>query len=360
MRYRVFYVKLKNLPNNVSQTPPSDTKINVRKPELQVQQPENMILVESPDSGFAERTNAISKMVNTETPEDLREIDQKATFQYQIPRVRASFTLKVAPDSTTASLPEPTPTNELANSTERKEIFCVPTLPSEVSLPIQYGPHLPEYDPMSPEMTYRLPDFRPRIPSHHPPVINHIPRIHKPVIANRSAHYYHTDDKDFEIPLEESLRAVEEFIKREREMSKWHVGEDVLARWKGNGLFYKAKILEIIPTGVVLVLYDTYDIKEEIDHRDLCKYYKKTSNFKKKGRAQENPKGRSEKINKISAKKLMKMKKKKKTSKKLPFVSVFKRSDRLRKKRLFACHKKSQNLPIITMKTQTIIPSTNS
>lgn len=169
-------------------------------------------------------------MVNTETPEDIRSSDSKDIFQYQLPRMRASYTLQVAPDSTTADLPEE------ANSSMNAKVLCnSESKEVEDAALSEYEPHLCSDDPLK--------YCKPTVPA-EPTEVSNFPNSPKPTTAT-------SDDKDFEIPLEESLRAVEDFIQKEKELSKWQVGEDVLAKWKGNGLYYKAKILEIIPTGTV-------------------------------------------------------------------------------------------------------------
>lgn len=248
MRYKVVFVKLGELARNEAQSTAPDRENLIRSQEPKVQEAENMISAKKQDN-FVERKNALNKMVNTETPEDFTENNQKETFQYQVPRVRASFTLKVAPDSTTATLPEAAvESTKISNGKIATAVRYGPTIPSSKASQPEHGPRLPDHDTAVPEKPVR--DLRPRVPA-QASVIHSIPKAPKPILANRSTHNFTNDDKDFEIPLEESLRAVEEFVKREKELSNWHIAEAVLAKWKGNGLYYKAKILDIFPSGIV-------------------------------------------------------------------------------------------------------------
>lgn len=93
-----------------------------------------------------------------------------------------------------------------------------------------------------------------------------------------------------------------------------------------------------------MVVFDCYDIIEEIDYKDMCKYFRKTNNYKKKGRSQEED---TEQKNKICAKKQIKAKKRRRMHcKRLRTVSAFKRSNILRKKLLLNYRLKSSDLPI--------------
>ncbi|KAH1023407.1 uncharacterized protein LOC109540965 [Dendroctonus ponderosae] len=279
-----------------------------------------MLIVKSQDS-LVERNNALNTMVNTETPEDMRNTDSKDIFQYQLPRMRASYTLTVAPDSTTADLPEP------ANSSMDAKVLCnSESKRLENASLAEYEPHLSEGDPLK--------YYKPTIPA-QPTVISTVPKSPKPIMANKSTTAA-SDDKDFEIPLEESLRAVEDFIRKEKELSKWQVGEDVLAKWKGNGRYYKAKILEIIPTGTVVVVFESYEVTDELDYKDLCKYFNKTNTFKKKGCPQVGVKTVATNVDVISVKKRAKVLKQKISQpKRLPYFSVFRKSNMTKKKLMY-------------------------
>lgn len=184
-------------------------------------------------------------MVNTEQVEEIPRQRDKVPFQYQVPKIRASFTLQVVPDMlTSAELPEKNKENRLEETSESLLVNCNSKLPLEGALP-GCDPQLPGVEHMPPDLKVKT--YKPCISV--PPTVNHSNK-HAKTAANKSKELI-DDDKDFEIPLEESLKAVEDFIKREKELSKWQVGEDVLAKWKGNGLYYKARILEIFPSGVV-------------------------------------------------------------------------------------------------------------
>ncbi|XP_066248616.1 uncharacterized protein [Euwallacea similis] len=232
-----------------------------------------MVVVQM-QKGLIDSKSTLNRMVNTLVPDEFSESEEKEPFDYQLPQVRASFTLKV-------SAPEPQTLNLLESN--KPPIEVSKELSSSV---IRCGSNVLESQPNSDaELVENSPQKCKPCVTVQPSVIDH--QHVKPVRANRSSQIP-DDDKDFEIPLEESLKAVEEFIRREKELSKWQVGEDVLAKWKGNGLYYKAKIMEIFPSGVVNIVFETYDVKEEIDYKDLCKFFKKTNNYKKKGRFQGN------------------------------------------------------------------------
>ncbi|KAL1493340.1 hypothetical protein ABEB36_011414 [Hypothenemus hampei] len=278
-------------------------------------------------------------MVTTEVMSSYIDTDQKNDFQYQVPRVRGSFTLKVAEDSTAADLPEPTNSYiEIKNPIIKLTRVTLPHSTDNEPAAIQEIP---------------LKDFKPCMPSSASVSNNQAPRSTKPVVANQSSHNIPNDDKDFEIPLEESLKAVEEFIKREKELSKWKIGEDVLAKWKGNGLYYKARILEIFCSGAIIVLFDSYDIQEEIDYKDLCKFFRKTSNFKRKGQVQASNKETAEEKKTTTLITQVKIKK----PDTIPYtrlrcVSAYNKLGIFQKRILLARRKKIQKLPLKKIKTK--------
>ncbi|CAG9764565.1 unnamed protein product [Ceutorhynchus assimilis] len=66
----------------------------------------------------------------------------------------------------------------------------------------------------------------------------------------------------------------------EKGLSIWADGEYVLAQW--NRIFYRAIMLDLNISGEMVVLFDSYDIEDEIDHKDMLKYYRKDKNYVKK------------------------------------------------------------------------------
>ncbi|XP_030756574.1 uncharacterized protein LOC115882554 [Sitophilus oryzae] len=312
MRYQLF-VKL-----NKPDLDPPDQVFAKNNSDL-VSETKNIILVENPE-----------KRKSTERlPEN-----EKEAFRYEIPQVRASLTLKVSPSN-----------NSIDSNQQKKFVtMCNPNnIPScqpenDTKTSIIDNKSMPSNSP--------LPECKKKSCN------NYKKMVLKSVPANKSTYNGQAEDKDFEIPLEESLQAVEEFIKREQELAKWHIGEIVLAKWKGNGLYYKAKITEILISGLVTVLFDSYDVIEEIDYRDLCKYFRKTSNFKKKGLpSKDKVQLELPTFNGNHEKKFRR--RNKRSLGQFCFVSFYKKANKCGKKRLVASHRKVKALKIIRNKITT-------
>ncbi|KAF7287484.1 uncharacterized protein LOC143197243 [Rhynchophorus ferrugineus] len=313
MRYRVV-VRL----NQPRRTTPDET---LPKSESETKMPESQSSDKPSESVKTSNPLQIENQQNCIVP------NESEKLRCPVPRLRASLNLKVSPNECS----KPTKCTNIKTQKYRPHTEYISNIGDR-----QCKVNLAEAD--STTHNYNLPEYKP-----YPPPK---PRL-KPLPSNRSSFY---DDKDFEIPLEESLQAVQDFIKREEELGKWKVGETILAKWKGNGLYYQATILEILISGVITVRFDSYDVREEINYRDMCKYCRKTIHFKKKqGKLVENTSEVETDIPQI----IFSRKRNKKHSRKYDFVSLYKTGNKSRRKMVMAYYKKNRALQFIRKKMNT-------
>lgn len=196
------------------------------KTEIEAKPPEPQNLPKHSDK---QRDSGKPNRVHIENQQSGMVPNEREKLRCQVPRLRASLNLKMG--SNECSI-KPVKSTNIKFQKYRPHAEYISNIGDR-----QCKVNVVEAD--STTYNYNLPEYKP-----YPPPK---PRL-KPLPSNRTSFY---DDKDFEIPLEESLQAVQDFIKREEELSKWKVGEIVLAKWKGNGLYYQASILEILISGVV-------------------------------------------------------------------------------------------------------------